>query len=517
MATVTNWSPFGVALNITATAGTVTRVSASQYTVKINVSWQVYWDGASSNYGMKASAGGGSITLNPSGTYSSGNSGSFTGTFSVSGYGASTQNVTVTFTNFSTDWQGNVSSSSSKAVSFSVSVPAVPSYTVYYDANGGWGAPSSQTKYKDQNITISSTTPSRTGYIFQGWATSSNGGVSYSSGSTYSANSNVTLYAVWQAKTTTVTFYRNTSSSDTTSATQTFTYGVSGQAFSSKNWSWTGHSLIGWNSSSSATSAELSVTSSVSDSWIDSKYPSTKLYGVWKIDGAYLDLNIHYGNIIYSSSQTQMTEAQARAILTCDVYVNGSLVGDDVCDYYAMHTYGNSYEIKYNLVSSNHTVYSTSRLTGTIGTSTISADIYIGENHTVSYDANGGTGAPSSQTKKYGTTLTLSSTKPTRNKYTFIGWSTSQNSRKVSYMPSGKYNSESNITLYAVWIENYILFKKNGTIEVTELVEDGSTSTSTFLLAKTGILTVGEAIESNVGTIISKNRKVTTNEFIERQ
>ena len=60
MATVSKWTPFGVALNITATGGTVTRKSATQYTVKINASWETYWDGAKTNYGMMASSGGGS-------------------------------------------------------------------------------------------------------------------------------------------------------------------------------------------------------------------------------------------------------------------------------------------------------------------------------------------------------------------------------------------------------------------------------------------------------------------------
>ena len=40
----------------------------------------------------------------------------------------------------------------------------------------------------------------------------------------------------------------------------------------------------------------------------------------------------------------------------------------------------------------------------------------------MSYDANGGTGAPAAQTKTHGTALTLSSTKPTRTGYTFLGW-----------------------------------------------------------------------------------------------
>ena len=71
-------------------------------------------------------------------------------------------------------------------------------YTISYNANGGSGALGSQTKNYGSNITLSSTRPTRANYNFLGWSTSSTGGVNYNPGSTYSANANVTLYAVWQ-------------------------------------------------------------------------------------------------------------------------------------------------------------------------------------------------------------------------------------------------------------------------------------------------------------------------------
>ena len=75
--------------------------------------------------------------------------------------------------------------------------------------------------------------------------------------------------------------------------------------------------------------------------------------------------------------------------------------------------------------------------------------------YTVSYNANGGSGAPSSQTKTYGVTLKLSSTKPTRTNYNFKGWSTSK-SGSVSYSPGGNYTNNSSVTLYAVWELAYV-------------------------------------------------------------
>lgn len=71
-------------------------------------------------------------------------------------------------------------------------------YTVAYDANGGTGAPSAQTKTHGVDLTISSKQPTRTNYTFRGWATTKNGSVAYNSGGSYTANAAITLYAVWQ-------------------------------------------------------------------------------------------------------------------------------------------------------------------------------------------------------------------------------------------------------------------------------------------------------------------------------
>lgn len=107
---------------------------------------------------------------------------------------------------------------------------------------------------------------------------------------------------------------------------------------------------------------------------------------------------------------------------------------------------------------------------------TIPAGVY-----TVSYNANGGTGAPSNQSKTHGVNLTLSSTRPTRanssangytitfdpgqgtadyttytttdvTAYTFNSWNTAQNGSGSSYQPGGTYSSNSNATMYAQWV-----------------------------------------------------------------
>lgn len=75
---------------------------------------------------------------------------------------------------------------------------------------------------------------------------------------------------------------------------------------------------------------------------------------------------------------------------------------------------------------------------------------------TVKYDANGGTGAPSSQTKTYGQTLKLSTTKPTKKDYNFLGWGTSTESTTIEYEAGADYTNNTAITLYAIWELAYI-------------------------------------------------------------
>lgn len=71
--------------------------------------------------------------------------------------------------------------------------------------------------------------------------------------------------------------------------------------------------------------------------------------------------------------------------------------------------------------------------------------------YTISYNANGGSGAPASQTKTHGQNLTLSSTKPIKTNYNFLGWSTNQNASVPEYSAGGVCSTNANTTLYAVW------------------------------------------------------------------
>ena len=231
----------------------------------------------------------------------------------------------------------------------------VNEYTVSYNANGGSGAPSSQTKYYGYDLTLSDTVPTRSGYTFKGWGTSSTStSASYQPGGNYTANSSRTLYAIWESNTpTTYKVTYNANGGSGAPASQTKTHNVT-LTLSSTKPTRTGYTFLGWSTSSSATSATYSAGGSYTNN------ASVTLYAVW----------------------TPIT-------------------------------------------------------------------------YTVSYNANGGSGAPSSQTKTYGVTLTLSSVKPTRTGYTFLGWSTSSTATSATYTAGSSYTSNSSVTLYATTSGNY--------------------------------------------------------------
>ena len=81
--------------------------------------------------------------------------------------------------------------------------------------------------------------------------------------------------------------------------------------------------------------------------------------------------------------------------------------------------------------------------------------------YTISYNANGGSGAPTAQTKTYGTDLTLTTSKPTRSGYTFNGWNTKSDGSGTSYSAGGKFTTNANTTLYAKWKQNTFTLRYN--------------------------------------------------------
>ena len=159
-------------------------------------------------------------------------------------------------------------------VTASYTIPALSSYKITYNANGGSGAPGQQTKYYGKTLKLSTTKPSRTGYTFQGWGTSPTGSVVYAPGANYTSNASDTLYAIWKAITYTVSYNANGGSG--APGAQTKTYGVT-LTLSSTKPTRSGYNFLGWGTSSGSTTVAYKSGASYTSN------AAITLYAIWQI------------------------------------------------------------------------------------------------------------------------------------------------------------------------------------------------------------------------------------------
>ncbi len=292
--------------------------------------------------------------------------------------------------------------------------------TVSYNANGGSGSMEPTTAIYGNTTSIKSNTFTRTGYTFVGWTTRSDGADDgfnwtnwagtwlYNNGQYGISDGKLNLYARWQANTYTISYNLNGGSYGSSHPTS----GVYGSTVTVSNPSRTGYTFTGW--SVSGTGASMSETSLIIGA------DNITLTANWEANYYYLDLN---GMLDGSSS------GGISGYGTADVYINGTLVCNDCTDYYTAHPYGTTYSISDIKTTTGHRyngVYSGSA-SGTITGNTSVYLSYSTNTYYITYDANGGTGAPGTQAFLYNSGSTISSIIPTRYGYTFLYWTYSGN------------------------------------------------------------------------------------------
>ena len=350
-------------------------------------------------------------------------------------------------------------------------------YTVSYDANGGSGAPGSQTKTEDVLLTLSSVYPYRAGYTFKGWATNKfMPGAQYQPGGRYTSNASVTLYALWDcAHTTTEKQWSTgcawkivcktcgaTMSSGTTHgpyACGNWTYVNAAQHMRTKECGRGDYSTTEYASHRATTRYEQYSASQ------HKKYSHCT------------DCDTTIGSVSYENHTFTSSTSNGQVVSTCSL-----------CGY--TKTTAQTYTVSYNANGGSNAPSSQTKVHGvtltlsstiphrfnyeflgwsassSATTATYTAESSYTDNasvtlyavwkykpatYTVSYDANGGIGAPGRQTKTHGVTLTLTTIQPTRKNYLFLGWSKDRNTTSASYTAGGSYTDNSDVTLYAVW------------------------------------------------------------------
>ena len=261
-------------------------------------------------------------------------------------------------------------------------------------------------------------------------------------------------------------------------------YAISGQSCSitSPNIEKKGYTIIGWNTNKNAITSIWNINTSKSIS------SSATYYPILKANTYTITLN----NQGATSSGTKKVYYQYNTTktingTTCYYYTNSSLTTCLSGGYNINKPSKTGYSFKgyYTSTNGSGTNYVNSSGTfinnayKTIGDKTLYA-LWTPNTYTITYNANGGSGAPSSQSYTYDPNgnIYLSSDKPSKTGYTFMGWSENSSATSASFSPGqwwGTHNAN-NYTLYAVWKKAVTVCGENGHVWKTRGIKIISTS-----------------------------------------
>ena len=146
-------------------------------------------------------------------------------------------------------------------------------YTVTFDANGGTVSPTSGTIGTDGRL-ASLPTPTRTGYMFNGWYTATTGGTVVTTSTVFSATA--TIYAQWTLIIYTITFDAN-GGSGTPPSQQTVNAGSSITLPSGSGLTKSNSTFGGWNTNTSGTGTNYNADSSYTPDG------NVTLYAKWNV------------------------------------------------------------------------------------------------------------------------------------------------------------------------------------------------------------------------------------------
>ena len=337
-------------------------------------------------------------------------------------YGPGTAGATQNLTIASSDKSQNYGSHT-----FSVTYPAYATkYTISYNANGGSGAPGSQTKTYGTALTLSSTRPTRTGYTFQRWNTKTDGtGTSYNAGASYTANAAVTLYAIWAANTYTVTLDAQSGSGGTGSVTAT--YGASMPAITVPTRA--GYTFGGYFTGTNGSGTQYYAASGASaNNW--GLTAAATLYAKWTANTYTVSFDSQGGSACESMAVTYGT---AYGTLPTPTRTNYTFAG-----WFTAAQGGTQITSASSVsITADHTLYAHWTLNAV----------------TITYHGNGAgaENVPATQDKLIGDTATISQTVPTRTGFTFLSWNTAANGTGISYSGGDSYSTDAPLVLYAQW------------------------------------------------------------------
>ena len=354
--------------------------------------------------------------------------------------------------------------------------------TLTYNATDGTGAPSAESWAPNATDHLSNTEPTRAGYAFKEWNTAENGsGEAYHSGHAYTMpTSNTTLYAQWVEQIHQNDFYSFYSKDE-----KTISQLIEAAGFPSYISTTTSDAY--WFGG--LTTATLDVPHDFTDIVNGTYYSYFHIENdkTITIQAANVKAVHFYGWTGYSNQN----------IVTTVTRVNGTGSVPTISDVPVANVNNTVAHYVVNISTSDGSTaranYSASELYNLTFTFENSAwvGMYVETNDrlTLTYDANGGTGAPTAESWAPNATDHLSSTEPTRSGYDFAGWNEEEDgSGETTYDANGIYTMPlTNTTLYAKWTANEytITYKDQGDADFSGTFATTAPTTHTYGTATT--------------------------------
>jgi uncharacterized repeat protein (TIGR02543 family) len=365
-------------------------------------------------------------------------------------------------------------------------------YTISYNMNGGSGSISNQIKTHDLALTLSNTRPTRSGQTFLGWSTDRTATVAtYQPSDRFLENANTTLFAVWGVGYA-VTYNANGGSNAPIAQIKQHDVPLTLRTGEPTR---SGHTFLGWATTNNATVSEYQPGGSFN------RNATTTLFAVW---GAYT-----YTVAFDANGGDGAPESQIKTHGVTLVLSNTQPTREG-------HNF-RGWSTNRNATSASH--QPGGNFTGNTGTTFFA--VWQAHTYTITYNANGGSGAPSSQTKTHGVDLTLRTNRPTRTGHAFSGWATNSTATSAEYQPGDILTINAVATLFAVWeivtaptiTTTTLPVGMVGTAYSAALV--GTGGNITWSIAN-GTLPVGLSLASSTGVISGRPTAVGTFNFTVR-
>jgi uncharacterized repeat protein (TIGR02543 family) len=271
----------------------------------------------------------------------------------------------------------------------------------------------------------------RVGYTFSGWNTLASGtGTAYADGATYPFTAPATLYAQWTAVFYAVTFNANGGTGAMANETDNAPTALTANAFT-----WTGYTFTGWNTLANGTGTAYAGGAT---------YPftaATTLYAQWSLNQTFtVTFNANGGTGAMANESDNSPTALTTNAFTLTGFNFG---GWNTAANGSGTAYANGGTYPFTSSVTLYAQWDTPPPAGGGGPPPAA------QPYTVTFNANGGTGAMANETESAPTAL--SSNSFARTGYTFTGWNTAASGSGTAYANGATYPFTASATLYAQW------------------------------------------------------------------